>query len=733
MIQQREYPLLGLHCAACSARAEQVLRSLEGVAEVSVNLATNSAFLSYDELRIKPEDMARAIAEAGYQLVVDHSPQDEDRVEQLREQEYRTLRHKAIGALLCSLVLMLSMPYQHLWPIAIATAVITTLGLILSGRDFYRRSWVQLRSGAMGMDTLVGLSTSVAYLYSLAMLIGAMGADMAPHTYFEAAMMIVAFVLLGKWLEARAKSHTSEALKRLASLQPKSVLRLGYDGVQTEVSIYALILGDRIVVRAGERIAVDGIVSEGESYVDESMLTGEAIPILRHEGERVYAGSINQNGTLVVRATALHGDTLFGRILQRIRLAQGSKAPIQRTVDWVAGIFVPIILGLSLLTLLAWVGLGGLEQWDRAINSALSVLVIACPCALGLATPTAIMVGVGRAAEAGILIKDAESLEIAERVDSIVFDKTGTLTRGKPQMLAYRFAPYCSDIDKLKSVIRSIEERSQHPIARSIVQALGDSPLLRLDSWENIPGRGIQASIEGSEYFLGSEALMREQGISLSSWLGVSGTELELDNDLAVAVYLSDKEKLLACLWIADEVKAEAKATLDALHKQGVSLYLLTGDKQRVAQHVGQSLGIDAVHAEILPEGKADFIATLKEQGRCVAMIGDGINDSVALAEADLSIAMGTGSDIAIETAQATITTGNLERLPELIKISRLTLRTIRQNLFWAFAYNILAIPLATGVFYPLCSWELNPMVASLAMVCSSLSVVLNSLYLKRR
>lgn len=728
-MKQEEYPLLGLHCAGCASRAEEVLRKHKGVEVASVNLATASASIRYDEASVSPEDLAKAIAIAGYQLVVEYEYQDEESLEKLRVRELLHLRSRAITALLASALLMLSMHWGHLWQVAMIQAIFSTMILVGCGADFYRRAWRQLRQGGMGMDTLVALSTSVAYLYSLVLLFSA--SDHIPHLYFESAVMILAFVLLGKYLEARAKGNTTEAIKRLSGLQPKTVLRRSHSGEQSEVSIYDLLLGDRVVVRAGERIAVDGIVSEGESYVDVSMLTGEVLPIKRQEGDEVFAGSINQNGSLVVRTTALHRDTLLGRITQRVRSAQGSKAPVQRMVDKVAAIFVPIILVLSALTLILWISLGGSNAWEQGLVSAVTVLVVACPCALGLATPTAIMVGIGRAAEEGILIKDAESLELAKTVDTIVFDKTGTLTLGKPRMLDLSLLDEGLDLSEVQKRLRSIESRSHHPIAQAILSAVAEVELLSLDHWENVAGRGIRATIEGVEHYLGNEAFMLESGINIGKPAQVLKEKYSTDLG-ASPIYLAWGGRLRAMLAVADEIKEGVHTLVDNLKQQGIEIHLLSGDARSSVERLGKTLGIEHIRAEVLPTDKADYIRMLTSQGRRVAMLGDGINDSAALAEATLSVAMGTGSDIAIESAQATIISGDIRLLPRLLRLSMATISTIHQNLFWAFGYNLLALPLAAGLFYPYFGWHLTPGIASMLMAMSSISVVLNSLRLRR-
>lgn len=727
---KEEYPLLGLHCAGCAARAEQVLRELEGVHEANVNLATASAQISYNESLISEQALAEAIARAGYQLVVEQRFQDDEELERLRSKELGTLRSNAITALAVGFLLMGLMWVEHSWRIAYAEFVLTTLTLAIVGRGFYSRAWRQLFDGGMGMDTLVSLSTLVAYGYSVFLLFSPQ--DQVPHLYFEAAVMIIAFVLLGKYLEGRAKGNTTEAIRRLAGLQPKQVLRRKLSGETEEVSVDDLLLGDCIVVRAGERIAVDGLVAEGESYVDESMLTGEAIPQLRSEGSEVFAGSINQNGSLVIRTTALHRDTLLGRIIDRVRTAQGSKAPIQRIVDRVAALFVPIILALSLLTFGLWYMLGGPNALEQGLVSAITVLIIACPCALGLATPTAIMVGIGRAAEEGILIKDAESLEIARSIDTVVFDKTGTLSRGKPRLLDMHIVDDSCSRQELSKRLGNIERRSEHPIAQAILQGLGEIESVELDSWTNIPGQGLRAELLGSLHLIGSEALMQAEGITLDAEALRQSRHYEEELS-ASPLYLAWDGKLRAILAVADEEKEGIRELIQGLQHSGIEVHLLSGDNKVIVAQWADRLGIQQAIGEVRPTEKADYVQGLRLKGHRVAMLGDGINDSAALAEATLSIAMGTGSDIAIESAQATITSGEVHLLPRLLELSRRTIRTIHQNLFWAFVYNLLAIPLAAGLFAPLTGWTLTPMLASLMMALSSVSVVLNSLRLRRQ
>lgn len=733
MIHQ-EFPLLGLHCAGCVHRAEQVLNKLYGVKRVNVNLATASVQIDYEEEQITPTQMAKAIAEAGYQLVVEQQYQDDEYLERIKNQEYIKLRETTIFALSISALFMGFMFVEQTAKLWLAEFVMTTIVIATAGKGFYKRAYQQVLTGSLGMDTLVALSTLVAYIYSSVLifrpnLLG--NSTQEPHTYFEAPVMIIAFVLLGKTLETKAKNKTTTAIKQLMGLQPKQVLKQNIDGTTEEVSIYELILGDLILVRAGERIAVDGIVSSGSSYVDESMLTGEAKEIKKAEADKVYAGSINQHGTITVRTTALHHDTLLGRIIQRVRSAQGSKAPIQRLVDRVAAIFVPIILLLSIITFVLWIWLGGEVATEQALISAITVLVIACPCALGLATPTAIMVGIGRAAEQGILIKDAESLEIAHRIDTIVFDKTGTLTEGRLQLTQRHYWSKNMSIDLCDTILISLESPSQHPIARTILTSISTKATpLSVNDWQYHPGQGITALIEDTGYFLGSIDFISKHIVLPNN---IVQTLTDYAHQQASAIILANEKEILLTLAISDKLKINSLHVVSELQNAQIDIYLLTGDSPQIAKKIAKQVGIQHILAGVLPEEKADFITTLKAKNKQVAMVGDGINDSAALAEANLSIAMGTGSDIAIETAMATITTGEIGKLIELLRLSTLTIKTIKQNLFWAFIYNIVAIPIAAGALYAWTGWTMTPMLASLAMAMSSVSVVLNSLRLKYR
>ncbi len=727
------YPLLGLHCAGCAARATEVLSSQEGISSAIVNLAASSVLIDYDPRAITPERMSALITEAGYQLVIDQDEDDAEGLDRLHREAYRQQTRQAMTALILGVpIMVLSMIYMHEPMAQYIVWLLTTIVLGYAGRGFYSRAWRQLRTGGLGMDTLVALSTGVAYIYSLALLVIYTLGGMAevPHLYFEASAMIVAFVLLGKWLEARAKGSTTEAIRKLMGLQPREVIRLDSEGHEVLTPISALALGDHIVVRPGERIAVDGVIHSGDSWIDESMLTGESIPVHRTTGDRLFAGTLNGQGALVLEASALRADTRLARIIRRVRDAQGSRAPIQKLVDRIAGIFVPIVLGISLLTFAIWLFFSG--SLATSLVPMIAVLIIACPCALGLATPTAIMVGIGRAAEAGILIKDAESLELSASIDTIILDKTGTLTTGRPQLRGIEWLR--PETPELRATLVAIERRSEHPLAHAIVEGLGGTQATHEKGLmvRAIAGRGVRATRpDGTRLVVGNAELITESGLILSSH---ERTALERVYEAGhTAILYADADSVIAILAVADTLRPTSTEAIRGLRARGITPIMLTGDHEGVARAIAHEAGIETVYAGVLPEQKADIVRTLRAQGHVVAMVGDGINDSAALAEASVSIAMGSGSDIAIETAMVTIASADLLRLPLLVRLSQMTRQTIRLNLFWAFVYNVLAIPVAMGVLYPLCGYLLSPMLASVAMTLSSLSVVLSSLSLRYR
>lgn len=599
------------------------------------------------------------------------------------------------------------------------------------GRGFFVNAWQQLRHRSATMDTLVALSTGIAYLFSLFNLVFPefwLSRGVEPHVYFEAAAVIIAFILLGRTLEEKAKGDTTASLKKLIGLQPKNAIVVAADGTQTEIPISRIRVGDLLAVRPGEKIAVDGAVCEGDSYVDESMLSGEPLPVHKEPGTKVFAGTINQKGSFHFRAEKVGAATMLAQIIRMVQEAQGSKAPVQKLADKIAGIFVPAIIGIALLSFVLWLVFDPSGGLTHGILAAVTVLVIACPCALGLATPTAVMVGIGKGAEKGILIRDAVSLETAGKIDTVVMDKTGTLTEGKPVVTDIVWA---NGDDRAKAVFFSLEKLSEHPLADAVVHYFAGVPTLNVERFGSLTGKGIEGTVDGVRYFAGSRRLLDEQGIVVGKELNIEAQRLSAE--AKSIVWFADSEQALAVAAIADRIKDSSVEAVRELQAAGIDVYMLTGDSRAVAGHIAEKAGIRHFEAEILPQDKAAFVKRLQTLGHKVAMAGDGINDSAALAQADLSIAMGGGSDIAMDVAQMTIISSDLRKIPEAIQLSKQTVRTIRQNLFWAFIYNLVGIPVAAGALYPVSGFLLNPMIAGAAMALSSVSVVANSLRLKYR
>ena len=584
------------------------------------------------------------------------------------------------------------------------------------------------------MDTLVALSTSIAFLFSLFNTFFPefwYARGLEPHVYYEASAVIIAFVLTGKLMEERAKGNTSTAIRKLMGMQPK-VARVLRNGAEEEILIENLQIGDMVVVRPGEQIPVDGQLSEGDSYVDESMISGEPVPVEKKKGDKVLAGTINQRGSFIIYATQVGSETVLARIISMVQEAQGSKAPVQRIVDRITGIFVPVVLGIAILTFVLWVAIGGSEYISYGILSAVSVLVIACPCALGLATPTALMVGIGKAASQHILIKDAVALEQMRKVDVVVLDKTGTLTEGHPTATGWLWAQ--SQEPYFKDVLLAAEMRSEHPLAGAIVSALQNEEKVKpaaLDSFESITGKGIKVSYEGDTYWVGSHKLLKDFSATVNDVMAEMLVRYESDGN--GIIYFGRENELLAIIAVSDPIKATSAEAVKELKRQGIDICMLTGDGQRTALAVSSRLGIERFVADALPDDKAEFVRELQMQGKKVAMVGDGINDSQALALADVSIAMGKGTDIAMDVAMVTLMTSDLLLLPKAFQLSKQTVKLIHQNLFWAFIYNLIGIPIAAGILFPLNGLLLNPMLASAAMAFSSVSVVLNSLSLGRK
>ena len=733
-MQKKEiFPVTGLGCAACAARVNKVLNSCEGVEEANVNYASATALVSYDDSKCSPEALRKAVEEAGYGLITDVD-NEEEAAEAERLRQYRALRRQTVGAVIGALpVFVLSMFFMDLRWGQWVTFVLATVVVFVFGRRFFVNTVRQLRHGAVNMDTLVASSTGVAWLFSTFNLLFPefwLSRGIEPHLYFEAAGVIIAFILIGRLLEARAKRKTTGAIRALMGLQPKTVTVLADDGSWKEVPIQWARPGDTIMVRPGERVAVDGTVLSGESYVDESMLSGEPVPVLKQPESKVFAGTINQKGSFRFRADKTGGDTMLSQIIRMVQDAQGSKAPVQNLVDRVAAVFVPIIISIAVLVFAAWWIFAPQDGFIHGLLCMVTVLIIACPCALGLATPTAIIVGIGKGAGYGILIKDAASLEVARRVDTVVVDKTGTLTEGRPEVVDQYWLP---GTESLRPVLKALESISEHPLAEAVVKAMAlpDAPSAEVSSFENIPGKGVCGTSGGITYFAGNLDLLRANGVEPSAEL-LSRSEAWL-REARTVIWFADSSRALAVVAVTDRIRPTSVEAVARLTGMGIRTVMLTGDNEAAAAAVARAAGITEFRAGVLPQDKALYVKQLQAEGHKVAMAGDGINDSAALAQADLSIAMGGGSDIAIDTAMITILSSDLMKIPEAIRLSHLTIRTIRQNLFWAFIYNIIAIPIAAGVLYPVNGFLLNPMIGGAAMALSSVSVVGNSLRLRSR
>ena len=726
-------PVLEMSCAVCAGNVESTVQALSGVEKASVNFAAGTLTVTYNPSVITLEVMQAAVQAAGYDLIVEA----EDPVamqEEKARMHYKILRRNTIGAWTLSIPLaLLGMVFMHVpfgnWIMMVLALAI----MIFFGRSFYVNGVRHALKGKANMDTLVALSTSIAFLFSLFNTLCPgfwLGKGLEPHVYYEASGVIIAFVLLGKLMEERAKNSTSSAIKGLMGLQPKTA-RLVTDGREEEVPISNLQVGNVVSVRPGEKIPVDGTLLQGSSSVDESMLSGEPIPVEKNAGDRVLAGTINQKGAFTMEATSVGGTTVLAQIVQMVQSAQGSKAPVQRIVDKISGIFVPVVVLLSFLTFVCWLVIGGESYFSYALLSAVSVLVIACPCALGLATPTALMVGMGKGAEQHILIKDAFALENLCKVDTVVLDKTGTLTEGVPVVTD----SYWISDDNIRylDVLYTAEQKSEHPLASAILCWLEESgaKVCEAENFESLTGRGVRIQVEGVTYWAGSQGLLDifQAGIpeKVRKQIG------QWQEDGQSVVFYGQETRLLAVLAISDRIKPTSAEAVKELKKQGIEVHLLTGDGVRTAERVAATLDIGYYKAEVMPNDKEEYIISLQQQGKKVAMVGDGINDSQALARADVSIAMGKGTDIAMDVAMVTLMTSDLLLLPKAFQLSKQTVKLIHQNLFWAFIYNLIGIPIAAGILFPLNGLLLNPMLASAAMAFSSVSVVLNSLSLGRR
>ena len=733
-VLKQSFGVTGMTCASCASSVESILSYQTGVLNSAVNLADNSVTIEYLPENQDARDFQTALQAIGYDLIIDSDAAAET-IEAARNDAMNRLKNNLIWASAFAIPLFIigmffmNMPFANYIMWALATPI-----LFVWGKQFFVNAAKKIRHGSVNMDTLVALSTGIAYLFSVFnTLMPQFWTDrgLEPHVYFESAGIVIAFILLGKWLEERAKGETATAIKMLIGLQPKVVTRMLPDGNTEECEIGNVKINDLLLIKPGEKIPVDGIVSEGNSFIDESMLTGEPIPVSKAEKDKVFAGTVNQKGSLSVIAIKIGKETYLSHIIRKVKEAQGSKAPIQKLVDKIASIFVPVVMGIALLTLLIWGTFGGENAFTQGLLAMTTVLIIACPCALGLATPTAIMVGVGKGAEKGILIKDAESLESAHKIEVVILDKTGTITEGKPRVTDWIWEENLTDKDRLKGIIYTMERKSEHPLADAVMHSFAGAviPLADIKEYKIIVGKGVTAKVGSEYYFIGTPKQMEKQNIKISSVL--SKKIQSLRNEAKTVILFMDTQNVLAVIGIADTLKEHSKEAVQMLLEKGIEVYMLTGDNLQTALAVAKAVGIRNVKAEMMPSDKETFIQSLQKEGKTVAMVGDGINDAQALARADVSIAMGRGTDIAMEVAKITLIHPDLRLVPQAIALSKQTVSVINQNLFWAFVYNVVAIPVAAGLLFPLNGFMLSPMIAGAAMAMSSVSVVTNSLRLR--
>ena len=728
---KKSFPVLHMTCASCAVSVESMLKSQPGVVNASVNYANATVSIEFIPEVVQTESLRQVVQSIGYDILIDETASSDETVENIQREKIDKLKKKTYWALALSVpvvvigMFFMNMPYANVMMWAFSTPVVLWLG-----RDFFINAWKQAKHRSTNMDTLVALSTGVAYTFSVFNTLFPQfwhERGLHAHVYFEAASVIIAFILLGKLLEEKAKGNTSSAIKKLMGLQPKTVTIVHEDGQQLQIPIEQVAIGNTIVVKPGEKIAVDGIVVNGNSYVDESMLTGEPFPALKNKNDKVFAGTINQKGSFQFRAEKVGSETMLAQIIKMVKDAQGSKAPVQKLVDKIAGIFVPTVIATAIAAFIVWNVFGGENAFTQGLLAMITVLVIACPCALGLATPTAIMVGVGKGAEKGILIKDAISLELAKKVNAVILDKTGTITEGKPAVTNDFWA---DENPILKQILYSIENQSEHPLAEAVVTHLKKQSPITISNFESITGKGVKADANGKTFFIGNRKLIEENKISIDKLISEKANQW--GNEAKTVIWFANTEKVLATLAIADQIKSTSQKAIQELKQSGIEVYMLTGDNETTAKAVSEKVGIRYFKAEVLPEQKAAFVKELQAEGKVVAMVGDGINDSAALAQSDVSIAMGKGSgDIAMDVAKMTIISSDLAKIPEAIRLSKLTVNTIKQNLFWAFIYNLIGIPIAAGILYPINGFLLNPVLAGAAMALSSVSVVSNSLRLK--
>ncbi len=753
MNEPQTYKIKGMHCASCASIIEKEFKKTEGVVSAEVNYGTETAKIAFDTAKTSPHHLSKKIEPLGYSLIVpkteDHSMHTGiDQSKQDKLKELNNLKLKVISIVIPTIFSIFIVGWDILMQFNVVTAppvilkeffhhllpVFATYALFVVGQPYLAGVYRFIRYGKANMDTLIGIGTLAAFLYSFT--VTAFEDALRPflnveNTYYDVAVVVIAFITLGKYLEAKSKLKTGDAIEKLLNLQAKTALVIR-DGKEIEIPIGDVVSGDILIVKPASKIPVDGIIIEGSSYVDEAMITGEPIPVEKHENDAIIAGTINTTGTFTFKATKVGADTLLSHIVKMVEEAQGSKAPIQALADKISAVFVPTVLVLSLISLSTWLVIGtqylGFSQaLSYGLVSFVGILVIACPCALGLATPTAIIVGVGKGAREGILVKDAATLEKLHKVSVVVVDKTGTITKGKPELISVQTQGNTSE-KEVVSILASLESRSEHPIAHAILSyaKTNNLDIQSAEHFEIIKGKGVRGIINNVEYFTGNAKMISDLGLSIDKdEIAKSTTEGK------TPVILATKEKVLGIVMVADALKPEAKEAVEKLHKLGIKVVMLTGDDKNTAHYIANQVGIDEIVAEVLPQDKLAKIKDLQAHGTIVAMMGDGVNDAPALAQADVGIAMSTGTDVAIESAGITLLHGDISKLVKAIRLSKLTMRGIKQNLFWAFFYNVVGIPLAGGVFYPIFGWLLNPVFAGLAMALSSVSVVSNSLRLK--
>ncbi len=764
------YKIKGMHCASCASIIERTVKKIDGVEDVSVNNGTENAKIVFDSSKTNTESFNKKLEPLGYSLIapMGHSMEsmsassmgmgENEHAEHLglnqskkeKIEEIKNMKSKVMSAIPLAIFSVFVMTWDILTQYSIVPMmsyalkeffhhllpIFATYTLFVVGKPYLLGFYRFLRYGKANMDTLIGIGTVAAFLYSFA--VSAFEETLRPfinvdHTYYDVTIVVITFIALGKYLEARSKIKTGDAIEKLLNLQAKTALIMR-EGKEVEISINEVKHGDLIIVKPGTKIPVDGVIAEGASFVDESMVTGEPMPVQKKIGDSVVAGTINTSGSFVFKATKVGSETLLAQIIHMVEEAQGSKAPIQALADKISSVFVPIVLILAFVTLGVWLAFGtGSLGFSQALSfglvSFVGILVIACPCALGLATPTAIIVGVGKGAKEGILIKDAATLEKLHKVDTVIMDKTGTITIGKPTLVDIQNSSDMSNED-LIGILATLEKKSEHPIAHAIVNYAKEKniPTQEVSNFEGIQGKGLKGSVKQVEYFVGNTKLINDLNLSFDQTLLE-----EFTSQGKTPVIISTKEKVLGFVMVADEIKPESKEAINDLHKLGIKVMMLTGDDEKAAKHIASLVGVDEVVAHVLPQDKLLKIQELQSQGHVVAMAGDGVNDAPALAQADVGIAMGTGTDVAIESAGITLLGGDISKIVKAIRLSKITLRGIKQNLFWAFIYNIVGIPLAAGVFYPIFGWLLNPVFAGFAMAMSSVSVVSNSLRIKSK